>query len=343
MASTDSTPSKICGKCGNSYPATSEYFYASKNRLSRDCRECVKADRRFRSANDPVYREAARQRNQKRYHDPDLRRKDAERVKARRSEINAARRERYRDDPEYRARVISRVNDNYQQNTDEIKERRNRASAERRKNDPDFVVSQREYQSAYNRRDDVRERRAKRHRERMQTDPNYRNRRTQNLRRYRSKPQSLIVQRNWQKRYLSTPKGRQIAKIAAIQRRARQAQLPDTFTREQWLAALQYFGHKCAACGQPEDFWCRLAPDHWIPLTDPRPDNPGTVATNIVPLCHAKGASGRSCNNSKSNKDPEIWLKEKFGVRKAREISRRIHAYFDSLNVDTGKITRRGK
>jgi hypothetical protein len=64
-----------------------------------------------------------------------------------------------------------------------------------------------------------------------------------------------------------------------------------------------------------------------IPLTDPRPDNPGTVPTNIVPLCH--GVDG--CNLSKSNGDPIEWLTSRYVPRKAKQILARIQAYFDSL------------
>jgi hypothetical protein len=64
--------------------------------------------------------------------------------------------------------------------------------------------------------------------------------------------------------------------------------------------------------------------DHWIALSDPRPDNPGTVPTNIVPLCHGIGG----CNNRKSNRDPVEFLETEFGVRRARQILTRINAYF---------------
>ncbi len=65
--------------------------------------------------------------------------------------------------------------------------------------------------------------------------------------------------------------------------------------------------------------------DHWIAISDLRPDNPGTVATNMIPLCH--GISG--CNNKKQNKDPIEWMRQEYGTRKAKPIIARIEAYFE--------------
>lgn len=114
-------------------------------------------------------------------------------------------------------------------------------------------------------------------------------------------------------------------------RRARKEHLPDTFTLPQWKRCLDYFGHKCVYCGSIEDFWTILAPDHWIALKDKRPDNPGTVATNIVPACHGCPgipAGKPCCNNSKAGQDPEVWLIKKFGKRRASQIIKRIKVYF---------------
>jgi hypothetical protein len=66
---------------------------------------------------------------------------------------------------------------------------------------------------------------------------------------------------------------------------------------------------------------------------DKRPDNPGTVPTNIVPLCHSdKGSRGR-CNNSKHNRDAVKWLVERHGEAQSAEIIRRVEAYFDEVRA----------
>lgn len=119
------------------------------------------------------------------------------------------------------------------------------------------------------------------------------------------------------------------ANIAWHRRRARLRHLPDTLTTTQWDAALTYFGGCCAICGRPPGLWHVIAKEHWIPLSDPRQDNPGTVATNILPMCHAVKDGDSGCNNSKSNKDPIEWLNESLGKRKARERLRVIEEYFE--------------
>lgn len=115
------------------------------------------------------------------------------------------------------------------------------------------------------------------------------------------------------------------AKIRAIseRRRARVQGLPDTFTGQDWDRALTYFKGCCAVCGRPAGLWHILAADHWIPLASP--NCPGSIPGNIVPLCH--GADG--CNNSKRDRDPEEWLLEKLGARKAKNKLHEISAYFN--------------
>lgn len=117
----------------------------------------------------------------------------------------------------------------------------------------------------------------------------------------------------------------EIFKAATQRRLARKRNLPNTLTAQDWQTALDYFGGRCAVCGRPPGLWHTIAADHWIPLSSP--DCPGTVPENIVPLCH--GIDG--CNNSKNDRDSREWLIEKFGERKAKQIQKRIQAYFDSL------------
>lgn len=119
-----------------------------------------------------------------------------------------------------------------------------------------------------------------------------------------------------------------ITRISNAIRRARKHKLPHTFNQKEWLRSLEYFNYRCAACGKPAGFWHILAQDHWIALTDKRPDNPGTVASNIVPLCNSINDGQGGCNNSKNNRDPETWLIQRFGKRKAAVILARIQAYF---------------
>ena len=102
-------------------------------------------------------------------------------------------------------------------------------------------------------------------------------------------------------------------------RRARKLNLPDNWTVDDWLHALDYFDHRCAVCGKAASGSRFLAADHWIPLASDDEKNPGTVPWNMVPLCHGN----RGCNNSKGATHPHEWLKKSQGVQwrtKADEI-----------------------
>ncbi len=134
-----------------------------------------------------------------------------------------------------------------------------------------------------------------------------------------------------EKRYRQSEKGKRKVQSHTQRKRARKNALPATLTKEQWQFALDYFGHRCAVCGVSEGLFMTLAQDHWIPISDKRSDNPGTVATNIVPLCHAKVSGVRGCNNLKRDRDASEWLLDTFGQRKADKIEKRIMAYFEKV------------
>jgi hypothetical protein len=89
-------------------------------------------------------------------------------------------------------------------------------------------------------------------------------------------------------------------------------------------ALLEYFGNCCAVCGTPRRGQRVIAGDHWIPLSRGGP----TTAENIIPLCHSLKGDIDGCNNTKRDRMPEIWLVERYGREKTREILKRIEAYF---------------
>jgi len=133
--------------------------------------------------------------------------------------------------------------------------------------------------------------------------------------------------RERQRRYYKTNPDK--AKVKTHRRHARKRDLPDTMTAQDWRYALDYFNGCCAVCGrQLNDLFGEhtAAMDHWIPLASP--DCPGTIPSNVVPLCH--GVS--SCNLSKGAKDAQAWLVETYGTRKGKQIMARIEAYFASLD-----------
>lgn len=111
-------------------------------------------------------------------------------------------------------------------------------------------------------------------------------------------------------------------RTALVRYRARKVGLPDNFTAAQWQQAINYFGGCCAVCGRVlSGFFHYASADHWIPLTSS--ECPGTVPSNIVPLCH--GLDG--CNNSKGSKEPIRWLRERYDKRKATEILNKINKF----------------
>lgn len=112
-------------------------------------------------------------------------------------------------------------------------------------------------------------------------------------------------------------------------RRARLMELPYDYTDDDWQSALRYFNHSCAVCGRPfvagQDYFA--AKDHWIPVTHSK--CPGTIPSNIVPLCH--GVNG--CNNRKSNLRPRVFLMRNFDKEEAEMISARIEKFFSQARM----------
>lgn len=100
----------------------------------------------------------------------------------------------------------------------------------------------------------------------------------------------------WFKTYMARPEIRErtnrYARIAVQRRNNKKKLLPATFTSEDWVVALEHFGHRCAYCGTDDP----LAQEHFIPLSK----GGGYTPDNIVPAC-------KSCNSSKKNKMPEVW------------------------------------
>lgn len=120
-----------------------------------------------------------------------------------------------------------------------------------------------------------------------------------------------------------TPKGKALAIIYFHRRRAKKLALPHTFTLSEWRQAVAYWDGRCAYCGNPPSLFDKtyvLHQDHWIPLNNP--DCPGTVSSNMLPVC-------QTCNLSKKACDPVVWLQGRFGKRIARTIEDKVLKYFE--------------
>lgn len=267
----DHTPPKRCTQCGESKPATTEYFVRQKSArdgLCAMCKTCKQSrNRAWRAAN-------------------------ADTLNARRRDLSPERREQINADcRDWRARNRERVligkRKFYWANREQEQAKSRAWLAENRE-------WKRQYDKAYSRRN----RATIRARQRRWED--------QNRERINASRRPLRV----------------------IYQRAREAMirdLPIKFTAQDWARALAHFGGGCAVCGRPPGLFHGLAKDHWIPISDPA--CPGTIPTNILPLCHGEGG----CNNGKRNRDPGAWLIAKFGKAKASEIQARIAAYFEAV------------
>lgn len=162
-----------------------------------------------------------------------------------------------------------------------------------------------------------------------------------NTTRLRHSAEISIYNRNYHKTHIDgiharhkkyREENRLLLRVKDHNRRAKEYGLPNSLTLEQWNECLKYWDNKCCICGRATDFWHIIAKEHWIPIADERDDNPGTVATNILPMCHSiSGASPDDigCNNNKWRHDPLKWLVGKYGKRKANKILKQIDKYFE--------------
>ncbi len=119
----------------------------------------------------------------------------------------------------------------------------------------------------------------------------------------------------------------EIAQRSYERRVARKRGAPYDFTAADWRFALTYWHQACAVCGAQEGFFHNVAKDHWVALS--HPETPGTVPTNIVPLCNQLFG----CNQSKGPKDGWSFLVERLGPRKAKATLREIDAYFAAVRA----------
>lgn len=115
-------------------------------------------------------------------------------------------------------------------------------------------------------------------------------------------------------------------RVYVLRRRARRKNLPCDFTKDDMAFGVAYWRNSCAVCGQSFDLINKLHWDHWIPIVIN--ESRGTVPTNMVPLCDG-------CNQSKSDRDAEEWLREKY-VRRWRAILVKVREFFERVRQTEG-------
>lgn len=290
MTAINDSTTKRCSKCGAEYPATPEYFNRDRQTkcgLHPYCKACM---REMRQTPEAIERE------RKRYLKPERR---VYKLQYNKTDKNKQYMREYQQRPE--AKAAHRENE---------RERRKRPEVQ-------------QYIRDYVRRPEVRERtNAKKRTDEYRAWDRQYSQRPHVKARKKSYAESQHYKQILRARYYS-PEGQAAHKAYMHRHKARKRALSNSFTKQDWLRAVEYFGGCCAICGRPPGLWHKLAADHWIPLASA--DCPGTVPTNIVPLCHGEGG----CNNSKNDTNPIVWLEWKFGKRRAKQIEARINAYFE--------------
>jgi hypothetical protein len=89
-------------------------------------------------------------------------------------------------------------------------------------------------------------------------------------------------------------------------RKAKQFQLRNDLTHEQWQGILAHFNYACALTGEETS----VTMDHFIPISTERG---GTYVGNVYPL-------SSTLNNSKHNRNPFLWF-ERYGLQHGVEES----------------------
>ena len=123
----------------------------------------------------------------------------------------------------------------------------------------------------------------------------YRINNSEQLKQYRIKnrDRTLIIR----KQYMQTRKGKASQQKNNAKRQAREQEIINTLTAEEWIDILKEYKFRCAYCGKEFTLFDRETRDHVIPISKGG-DN---TKENVVPAC-------RSCNSQKSNK--MIYTKE---------------------------------
>lgn len=337
MTSSIVPPSKCCSKCGNEHPVTTEFFGQRKSGTFRGvCRDCDRKrgrdwyvknrDKKLAQNKEWFDNHPEKQAEYlKRYNEkhPDRRKESGKKYRLKnRARLNAASLEYHY---EHREELNQRRRDYYYDNIDYERERNAKYREENQERLEQYNIEYRERN-----REIINARNRVRYHANPEKQKAIRDARKDKMR--AASRQSYLKNRDvilarMSKRHKDNPR---LAVIAAERRLARKRSLPDTLTLEQWETAIDYWGYKCAVCERLPDFWTVLAADHWIPI---KSDNcPGTVHTNIIPVCHSRKDGEGGCNNSKSNRDPVEFVTMLLGKRKAKKKLAEIEAFFNWMH-----------
>ncbi len=111
----------------------------------------------------------------------------------------------------------------------------------------------------------------------------------ENVRKYRKKYRENNPE--YQKQYLQTEEGKASAQRGNIKRQAKEREIINTLTSQEWLDILEAYNYRCVYCDVEFEVENMLTKDHIIPLSK----GGHNTKENVVPAC-------RSCNSKKYNK-----------------------------------------
>ena len=97
--------------------------------------------------------------------------------------------------------------------------------------------------------------------------------------------------KQYHKQYRQTPGGKANKQRARTKRRAREREIINTLTAQEWLDILEEYNYRCAYCGIEFDYENLPTRDHVIPISKGG-DN---TKENVIPAC-------QSCNSKKNIK-----------------------------------------
>jgi hypothetical protein len=330
--STTNCPTKVCSKCGAEYPATTEYFYAvgGKSRsLTGQCKTCIREYHQQLKINgastDYIEMDAARKAGLKRcpvckvaypptleyfYHNAAMRDGLTNRCKKCHCKNNP--KHGYAPSP-HETRSCTRCGESYPL-TDEFFHRDNN-----KRNGLCLICKS----CANKQTSRWRTRNPERNKQSMANwYQNNKEHSREYKREYTQKNKEHVreIGREWKKN--NPQRVHESRRLSKLRRRVSEHDSVTTLTTKEWLLCLEYWDYKCACCGRPLfGLFHKPSADHWVSVSK----GGDTTSENIVPLCF--GIDG--CNNTKRDKDPTLWLVDRFGKRKAVKILSRINAYFD--------------
>lgn len=313
---------KVCTKCGEVFPLTTDYFYKANNKYGfrSICKKCFKLDidKRSKKISENYIVKDKKICNVCNLELPAtieyfIKRKDSkDGLSHECKKCSSIRKKKYRE--EHKEEIANKSKIYRENNKDIIKEYQKKYRKENSEyfkeygknyynenkeeinykqslyqNTPEYKLNKAEYDKKY--REENKEAISERRKVYCKN--------TKELKRIYDKKyykRNKLRIKNYNKEYWKTHKKDKLKNNIYVQRRlARKRNLPNTLTKEQWEQIKIDFNFKCAYCGQE----IQLHQEHFIALSK----GGEYTHNNIIPAC-------KSCNSSKRDRDFFEWYVE---------------------------------